>query len=273
MTTKKTFLGAAALVAGVVLLARPAPAASNEQQASQEDAVTVTYELGADVQTDRILREAGAYLSRLSEFTFHAEVQYDVVSPDGRKLSYGGTVKASVRRPNGLHVSYAGDERTSTKVYDGETFTFYNVLANVYAQADIPGDLDAALDGAFDRFGFSVPIADLAYSNPYLVLSENIEDGFLVGRHAVEGTPCHHLAFSQETIDWQIWIEDGPRPLPKKLLITYKNEDGSPQYQAIITSWELEPRFGDSYFTFRPPAGSDAIEFLPTSLEEEEAPR
>ncbi len=193
MTTTKALLGAVGLAAAVALLASPARAAwpvdGNEQQDGQDDAATVSYELGVDPQTDRILREAGEYLSRLEEFGFRADVRYDVATPDGQKLSYGGVVEASVRRPNGLHVKYVGDERTSTVVYDGETFTFYDVNANVYAQTDVRGDLDAALDTVFDRFGFSVPIADLVYSNPYLVLSEDIEDGFLVGRHAVLGMP------------------------------------------------------------------------------------
>lgn len=273
MTRYRALIGAAALVAGAALLARPAQAAGNEQQEPEDDAVTVTYELGADARTDRILRETGEYLSQLREFTFRAEILYDVVTPSGQKLSYGGTATASVRRPNGLHVSYDGDERTTSIVYDGGTWTFHNVESNVFAKTEVPGEIDAAVDSVFDRFGFSVPIADLVYSNPYLVLSENVEDGFIVGRHRVEGIPCHHLAFSQEDIDWQIWIEDGPRPLPRKLVITYRTEDGSPQYQATITDWELEPHFADSFFTFDPPAGSDEIEFLPTPAEEEEAPR
>ena len=41
--------------------------------------------------------------------------------------------------------------------------------------------------------------------------------------------PCHHLAFEQATIDWQLWIDAGKDPLPRKLVITYKTEDEVPQ--------------------------------------------
>lgn len=272
MNKARSFIGAIWLAFGWLVFAHP-PTAGGEQQEPQEESATVAYEMGADARTDRILREAGEYLSGLGEFTFQAQILYDVVTPNGQKLSFGGTVTASVRRPNGLHVQFDGDERTSTILFDGERFTFYDRAENVYARAQIPGVLDAAIDSVFDRFGFSVPIADLVYANPYLTLSENIQDGFYVGRHRVEGTACHHLAFSQETIDWQIWIEDGPRPLPRKLLITYKSEDGTPQYQATMTSWDLDPRFSDRYFAFQPPAGADEIEFLPTTAYEEEKPQ
>ena len=117
----------------------------------------------------------------------------------------------------------------------------------------------------FDRYGFSVPISDLVYSDPYKALTGHVQHGFWVGLHAVDGTPCHHLAFLQETIDWQIWIEDGPRPVPRKLLITYKDEPGSPQYTARLSGWDFHPRISDGWFEFRPPVGADQIEFLPVT--------
>ena len=84
----------------------------------------------------------------------------------------------------------------------------------------------------------------------------------MVGRHGVDGVPCHHLAFSQESIDWQIWIEDGPQPVPRKLVITYKTEPGSPQYVARLSNWDFEPRFSKQYFEFEVPADAGEIEFL-----------
>ena len=123
-------------------------------------------------------------------------------------------------------------------------------------------DIDGAVDRAFELYGFSVPIADLVYADPYRTLMENVETGFVVGRHAVDGVLCDHLAFSQESIDWQIWIEDGPRPVPRKLVITYKTEPGSLQYIARFSNWEFQPRFSKHYFEFDRPAGSGEIEFM-----------
>jgi hypothetical protein len=125
--------------------------------------------------------------------------------------------------------------------------------------------IDEAVDEVFDKYGFSVPIADLIYKDPYLALIENAESGFLVGRPLIGGKPTFHLAFTQKTVDWQIWIEDGSRPLPLKLLITYKNEFGSPQYTATLSSWNLQARLSESFAEFHPPAGSHKIEFLKPS--------
>ena len=111
-------------------------------------------------------------------------------------------------------------------------------------------------------YGISVPIADLVYSDPYQSLIDRVVSGYEIGLHSVEGVPSHHLVFSQESIDWQIWVEDGAQPVPRKLVITYKNEPGSPQYTAILSEWNFKPRVSDQYFKFQPPPGSDEIEFL-----------
>jgi len=76
---------------------------------------------------------------------------------------------------------------------------------------------------------------------------------------------CHHLAFRQEGIDWQIWIEDSDQALPRKLVITLKEQPGHPQYLALIDKWNLTPDAPDSAFEFTPPAGAKRIDLTPLS--------
>ncbi len=226
--------------------------------------VPVVHANAQEVQqrADQILREMGEYLAGAQEYSFRADVAYDTETAEGQILHYGGVAQVAVARPDRLHVEFDGDERQTQVILDGKTFTFYDARANVYATTETPSEIDAAVDQVFEFYGFSVPIADLVYSDPYRTLIENVEGGFVVGRHGVDGVPCHHLAFSQESIDWQIWIEDGPRPLPRKLVITYKTEPGSPQYIARLSNWDFQPRFSKHYFSFDAPAGSAEVEFI-----------
>ncbi len=250
MTNRSIFIWSAALA---VIMLLPGPLAAVQQG----------MESSVDAQADRILREMGEYLSSAEEYTFEADIAYDEIEGE-QKILFGGVAHISIRRPNRLNVEFNGDERQSRVVFDGKTVTLHNVAKNVYAVAEAPPEIDAALDRLFEVYGSSVPIADLVYADPYRTLIENVEDGFVVGQHPVNGIRCHHLAFWQEGIDWQIWIEVGPRPVPRRLVITYKDEPGSPQYIAELSNWNFHPRLSDHYFTFRPPAGSDEIEFLPS---------
>ena len=59
------------------------------------------------------------------------------------------------------------------------------------------------------------------------------------------GVNCHHLAFTQENVDWQVWIQDGPQPFIRKFVITHKNEPGAPEFTALITHWDLTQRIAD----------------------------
>ena len=44
---------------------------------------------------------------------------------------------------------------------------------------EAPPEIGAALDRIFERAGFVFPLVDLAYSDPYAVLSERVIDGAL----------------------------------------------------------------------------------------------
>ncbi len=211
---------------------------------------------------NRILREMGQYLRGAKEFTFLAEVAYDTLLPNGQKIQYSGQSNVSVRRPDKLLVRYEGEERNSRIFYDGKTFTILDERRDLYSVTDVPATIDDAIDQVVKMYGFSPPIADLVYADPYKVLIENVDTGFTVGQSLVDGVTCHHLAFTQDAIDWQIWIEQGGRPVPRKLVITYKEEPGSPQYTARLSDWNFQPRLAESCFTFHPPNGADKIEFL-----------
>ncbi len=120
-----------------------------------------------EAQADRILRQMSEYLRTAGEFTFHADIAYDSVLTDGEKIQYGSTSDIAVRRPNRLHVETRGDERQRRIFYDGHTMTLYDVAAGVYAVTAVPAEIDKAVDFIFDKYGFSVPVADLVYADPY----------------------------------------------------------------------------------------------------------
>ncbi len=225
---------------------------------------------GVEARADRVLRAMGEWLSAAGAFTFRADVTYDSLTSDGQMIQYGGVADVWVQRPGLLRVEFRGDEEHRQIICDGSKFVIFGLTMGLYAVTEVPAEIGAAVDLVFDKYGFSVPIADLVYPDPYAVLIESVDSGFYVGRHDVDGTPCHHLAFSQETIDWQIWIEDGPRPAPRKLLITYKDAPGSLQYTARLSGWDTQPDVAKGWFTFEPPVGANQIEFLPDQTETEQ---
>ncbi|MHC5121658.1 MAG: DUF2092 domain-containing protein [Planctomycetota bacterium] len=236
------------LTAGLLL----AGAGCKSPQVDEIDSMPVveqTYHV--ETHADRLLREMGDYLKSADAFTVHAESSYDAIDQDGQQIRYGGSADVALRRPDGFRFSFNGDERQRQAFF--------------YAVTEVPPVIDDAIDTLFDKYGVSVPLSDLLYEDPYGILIPNVLGGRWVGRHSIGGVPCNHLAFTQELIDWQIWIEDGAQPVPRQVLIIYKDEPGWPQYIARMKDWDFQPQFSDDYFQFQPPAGSDVMEFLVTS--------
>ncbi len=217
-----------------------------------------------ETHADRLLREMGDYLKSADAFTVHAESSYDAIGPDSQTIRYGGSADVALRRPDGFHAVFKGDERQTETIFDGRTVTIYDAAVNMYAVTEVPPDIDSAIDTIFDKYGVSVPLSDIVYADPYNILIENVIEGRWMGLHSIAGVPCNHLAFTQESIDWQIWIEASDQPVPRQVLIIYKDEPGWPQYFARLKDWNFQQQFSKNYFQFQPPAGSDEMEFLVT---------
>jgi hypothetical protein len=114
----------------------------------------------------------------------------------------------------------------------------------------------------FDQTGTVVPLADFLYTDAYARLMGDVQRGVYLGIHEAAGVPCHHLSFEQATIDWQLWIDAGPEPLPRKLVIAYKTEDEVPQYAVTIRKWNLQAKLPDALFAFAPPQGATRIDVV-----------
>ena len=101
-----------------------------------------------------------------------------------------------------------------------------------------------------------LPLSDLLYGDPYPTMMGGVLYGKYLGTHLAAGASCHHLTFGQEGIEWQIWIDAGAQPLPRKLTIAYWDQPGVPQYQAVLRRWTLDPKIAAEQFVFRAPAGA-----------------
>jgi hypothetical protein len=218
---------------------------------------------GVDPKADELLRKMGAHLRAAREVSFTAHAITDQFSADGQKIQYAKNQKVRLRRPDKLACDVAGDTDDLQFRYDGSTVTLYNPRTNSWGSVDAPATIDRALDDLAQRFGVAIPLADLVFPDPYQVLIENVRSGQYIGDGYVMDTPCHHLAFRQAAVDWQIWIEHGPQPLPRKIVITFKELPAHPQYTAFLSDWNLKATLDDDMFRFHPPAGAKQVEFAP----------
>ena len=211
-------------------------------------------------RADALMKAMSARLTRESSFTLEADEIYDEVPDQNPRQQLTSTRRVAVRRPDRVTGDATGDAINRTFVFDGSTLSVYDKEQNVWASGAVPPTIDGALDWAFEQTGTVIPLADFIYADPYARMMANVQRGVYLGIHDVAGVPCHHLSFEQGTIDWQIWIDAGKDPLPRKLVITYKTEDEVPQYSVTIRKWDFKAAVPDGLFTFTPPSNAARID-------------
>ncbi len=208
-----------------------------------------------------ILKKACACLADLKQFGVKVEETFDEMSESGQKIQLSNRREVLVRRPNCLFARSEGDTTSRLFYYDGKSITLFDPIAKVHATHEAPATLDAMFDFLHEKLCFSIPTAELLFSDPYKVLTEQVEDGAYIGLHHVGGKKCHHLAFQQRQIDWQLWVDAGDKPLPLKFLLTYRRMPGEPQFTTVF-EWDVAAKVAEDAFVFKPPADAKKIEFL-----------
>ena len=96
------------------------------------------------------------------------------------------------------------------------------------------------------------------WSDPKIKRAERLKSAYLVGPAIIDGFATDHYAFREADRDWEIWIERGERPFPRKLVITDRTDSAHPLYEARLT-WNPTPTLVATDFTFRPSANAKAI--------------
>ena len=168
----------------------------------------------------KALNQMGAYLRTLKDFQVQAEITTEDVLSDGQKLQYASTTTVLAQTPRKLRVSVEGEQKSRLFLYDGSVFTLFARRAGYYATVPAPDTIGKLIAAVREKYDVDVPLIDLFLWGGPDASTNEITAASDVGPGTVEGVTCEHYAFRQEGVDWQVWIQKGDYPLPRKLVIT-----------------------------------------------------
>jgi hypothetical protein len=209
-----------------------------------------------DEKAKEAMKAMGEFMTNLKEFALEAEETIDEFHDSGMKVQMSQVRRALVCRPCFIHSTVVGDGLDRCFFYNGKTATIFERDKNMYITVPVADTIDKMMDELHLKFEVTVPLAELLMTRPDAMMMEKVDTAHYLGEHVVDGMKCHHVACSQRDVDWQVWIETGARPLPKKLVITYKRVRGEPQYMAVIKKWDLQPKMEKGCFDFTAPPGA-----------------
>lgn len=206
------------------------------------------------------IKEMSNYLMTAKTLAITSISSLDVVTNDGQRIQLDGTTTYKARRP-GFVIDYVSDIKSRRFIYDGKTFTVYSPKLGFYAQAPAPGSNKEVLDAIYEKYGISLPLVDLFRwgdgTNADRI--QALKSAYEVGSATIDGVPTDHFAFREADVDWEVWIQKGDQPLPRKLVIVDRTDPARPTFTARL-SWQMNPAYSDADFTFVPDANAKRIQ-------------
>jgi hypothetical protein len=213
----------------------------------------------AEGEAQTILKAMADYVSRQENLSLKYDADVEVVTPAVEKIQFSASGEVTLSRPNKFRVSRTGGYADVELISDGSNVTVYDRGGNRFAQVPGAGSFDEVVDRLRAEASLELPGADLLLSKPYDELMAGVLEAKHVGRGVVEGVECEHLAFRNLDTDWQIWVEIGDRPVPRKYVITSKAVGAAPQYTLRLRDWKTGVNPAPDAFAFKSPEGSSGV--------------
>jgi hypothetical protein len=211
-------------------------------------AATALWVGGASAQdAASILKGMSDFVGGQKSIAIAFDSDIEVITPDLQKIQFDSSGTVQLTRPDKLHVNRTGGYADVELIYDGTTVTVRDKATNVAAKVAAPSSIDALIDELRNKYGFEAPGADLLFANVSEELMKDVVDAKYIGRGVIGGIECEHLAFRNADVDWQLWVEVGARPIPRKYVITSKAVTGAPQYTLHIREWTDTAATPDAY--------------------------
>jgi hypothetical protein len=248
----------AAGISGLVLVG----AALLAPVAAQDDSAPTAATTESQREATALLQAMADYLAGLEFFRCTTTNGYETVQPDGQKVEFNETREIFLARPNRLRVEeVSSDGFSDLTLFDGRQITVVSAGFNVYAQAPQPPSLEDALVYFVRDLRMRAPLALLLSTHVRTDLLELAKSVEYVERTKIGRKDAHHVAAQSESVDFEFWIADGRKPLPLRVVITYKTAPGQPRFWADISNWQTDRELSDKRFQLALPEGARQIPF------------
>ena len=209
---------------------------------------------------EKLLKGMADYVASQKALTVTYDSDVEVITSNLQKIQFTSSGQVQLSRPDKLRATRTGGYRDVEIVFDGKLLTVNNKDDKDYAQIETTGTAEELIDVLREKHGVVAPGADLLLTNVFNVMMADVVDAAVIGKGVIDGVECDHLAFRNMETDWQIWIETGAKPIPRKYVITSKGVAEAPQYTLRIKDWKTE-------------VAADAFAFKPDSIIQEDRAR
>jgi peroxiredoxin len=216
------------------------------------------------------LRRMTDYLSGLPAFACRIAAALDIKAEDQEPVQELTKMTARLERPNRLALIVDEGKMGLTVVSDGKQLTQFLGVLKRYVVSDAPTTYAEMMDVGvtlkptiLGAQGWAIPTAGDDY---FKRITAGVESSKYIGTEKTGGVTVHHLRFVEKRFDWDVWIEDGKRPVVHKMVFDmskqFADEKATVTYTVTFSDWNVAPKFTAADFEFKAPAGAQQVDEL-----------
>ncbi|HET6323851.1 MAG TPA: DUF2092 domain-containing protein [Planctomycetaceae bacterium] len=198
--------------------------------------------------------------------TFHADGALDAkIDAGGQQIDINATLVFDFERSNqvAIKVRVKSDaEEGLDLISDGKKLTTYRRKIHQYVQDDAPKEV-GGLGLAVLKLGVRSPgilLPNVLHADPGASLLDGVNSCSYVGIDKVDGTPAHHLKFSQEQFDWEMWVAADGKPLILQMTRSADVPGGKLNTRETYKNWTIDAPAAKDAFVFSPPKGTTKMD-------------
>jgi hypothetical protein len=209
-----------------------------------------------------VLNRMAAYTGSMNQLIIKGEIFADARLDAGLLVSNPSEITIKIDRPGSLYIEkFDGLHTKKIYIHNGK-LTVFNSERNFYARAEVPDNIQDAMQYAMEEFDLETPLGELFFADSAVALiTEQDTLMYLTDKSRIGGVDCHHIAVRGAEIDLQLWVEEGDSPAPRKMTMTMKWEGGSPRQTALM-EWTSTSDLDPKVFDFEAPEGAQEIRFV-----------
>ena len=187
------------------------------------------------------------------------------VDNNGEKQDINVSAVFDVERPShfSLKTLFNGDPKKGPDVIsDGKTLTIYRKALQQYVQEDAPKDVNE-LGGRLLQVGpvtVGMLFPNVLSEDPADTLMQGVNSCSYVGLDKVDGTSAHHMKFSQDQFNWELWVAAEGKPFVLRMSRSVDGDSVKMTASETYKNWTVDAPAGKDAFTFAPPKDAKKVE-------------
>ena len=217
-----------------------------------------------DPKVVEIVKQAAAVFKNAKSMHVDAALS-TTIDGESQKREIKGTATYDIERPNRLALRTKLTDKDNVGlelVADGKQLSVLRHGLKQYTAGEGPSSL---AEVGQEILRLRTPNTGMLFQNvlmddPHEALMDGVNSCSYAGIDKVGDTEAHHLKFTQDQFNWEMWIAKDGKPYVLKMTNTREGENGKVVSVETYSNWKIDAPISKDAFTFTAPKDAKKVD-------------